>query len=196
MRHAWMLLWWQWKLLVQNYIVNNHPHLTRQMRKKEALSMHTLCTLWELVSSSDILGFLWECHNALCFHVISLLLLALLGESGALPSQVAQADDFGDSDFAGYQAPRLTIDNCYSDISWSIFCWCGILMHFDIYIYNYIYIHMYILILLYCIHAKHMLLAHLEYVWMRFCAKTTQCGEGPDEWEEVDAGATLNAMSS
>ena len=26
--------------------------------------------------------------------------------SGALPSQVAQADDFGDSDFAGYQAPR------------------------------------------------------------------------------------------
>lgn len=54
----------------QNYIVNNHPHLTRQMRKK----------------------------------------------------QVAQADDFGDSDFAGYQ--------------------------------------------------------------------------GPDEWEEVDAGATLNAMSS
>jgi hypothetical protein len=79
------------------------------------------------------------------------------------------------------------LDQYFVDVAF----WCIL-----IYIYNYIYIHMYILILLYCIHAKHMLLAHLEYVWMRFCAKTTQCGEGPDEWEEVDAGATLNAMSS
>jgi hypothetical protein len=46
----------------------------------------------------------------------------------------------------------LTIDNCYSDISWSIFCWCGILMHFDIYIiiYIYTYVHINIIILHTC----------------------------------------------
>lgn len=48
--------------------------------------------------------------------------------------QVAQADDFGDSDFAGYQAGYASIERTLSS-------------------------------------------------------------QGPDEWEEVDAGATLNAMS-
>ena len=63
-------------------------------------SRHSLCTMYTMgIGLPDILGFR-ECHNAQAVFM------------WALPSQVAQADDFGDSDFAGYQAPRLTIDNC------------------------------------------------------------------------------------
>ena len=80
-------------------------------------SRHALCTmhmgiglqLWHSVLPVGIR------YESIWFHVISLLPAKVV----ALPSQVAQADDFGDSDFAGYQAHRLTSDNCYhSDTSW------------------------------------------------------------------------------
>ena len=76
----------------------------------------------------------------------------------ALPLQVAQADDFGDSDFAGYQAHRLTSDNCcHSDTSWyEYFVDVAFIHVFNTYIDKYTihthrqYIHK---ILVYCIQA-------------------------------------------